>query len=107
MGFVNGRSLREDRIFPAGEVSEKNLMEILPFGNTIDVVTVTGVQLRQIVELSASALIVEDEHFDPAFRVPDGGFLQISGLKVVYDSTAGRMLIKPSLVTKNGLGSLI
>ena len=25
------------------------------------------------------------EHFDPAFRVPDGGFLQISGLKVVYD----------------------
>ena len=36
-------------------------MEILPFGNTIDVVTVTGVQLRQIVELSASALIVEGE----------------------------------------------
>ena len=85
VGFVNGGSLRGDRIFPAGEVSEKNLMEILPFGNIIDVVTVTGVQLRQIVELSASALIVEGEHFDPAFRVPDGGFLQISGLKVVYD----------------------
>ena len=85
VGLANGGSLRGDRIFPAGEVSEKNLTEILPFGNTIDVVTVTGKQLRQIMELSASALVAEGEHFDPAFRVPDGGFLQISGLKVVYD----------------------
>ena len=85
VGLANGGSLRGDRIFPAGEVSEKNLTEILPFGNTIDIVTVTGKQLRQIMELSASALVAEGEHFDPAFRVPDGGFLQISGLKVVYD----------------------
>ena len=85
MGLANGGSLRGDRIFPAEEVSEKNLTKILPFGNTIDIVTVTGKQLRQIMELSASALVAEGEHFDPAFRVLDGGFLQISGLKVVYD----------------------
>lgn len=115
VGLVNGGSLRGDRIFPAGEVSEKNLTEILPFGNGIEVVTVTGMQLRQIMELSASALIVEGEHFDPAFRVPDGGFLQISGLKVVYDlkekaasfDSGGRLLswgnrLKRILVQKDG-----
>ncbi len=115
VGLVNGGALRGDRIFPAGEVSEKNLTEILPFGNGIEVVTVTGMQLRQIMELSASALIVEGEHFDPAFRVPDGGFLQISGLKVVYDlrekaasfDSGGRLLswgnrLKRILVQKDG-----
>ena len=115
VGLVNGGSLRGDRIFPAGGVSEKNLTEILPFGNGIEVVTVTGMQLRQIMELSASALIVEGEHFDPAFRVPDGGFLQISGLKVVYDlrekaasfDSGGRLLswgnrLKRILVQKDG-----
>lgn len=115
VGLVNGGSLRGDRIFPVGEVSEKNLTEILPFGNGIEVVTVTGMQLRQIMELSASALIVEGEHFDPAFRVPDGGFLQISGLKVVYDlrekaasfDSGGRLLswgnrLKRILVQKDG-----
>ena len=42
VGLVNGGSLRGDRIFPAGEVSEKNLTEILPFGNGIEVVDVGG-----------------------------------------------------------------
>ena len=115
VGLANGGSLRGDRIFPAGEVSEKNLTEILPFGNGIEVVTVTGMQLRQIMELSASALVAEGEHFDPAFRVPDGGFLQISGLKVVYDlrekaasfDSGGRLLswgnrLKRILVQKDG-----
>ena len=51
----------------------------------IDVITVTGKQLRQIMELFVSVLVAEGEHFDPAFCVLDGGFLQISGLKVVYD----------------------
>ena len=115
VGLVNGGSLRGDRICPAGEVSEKNLTEILPFGNGIEIVTVTGAQLRQIMELSASALIVEGEHFDPAFRVPAGGFLQISGLKVVYDlrekaasfDSGGRLLswgnrLKRILVQKDG-----
>lgn len=85
VGLINSGALRGDRIFPAGEVSEKRLTEILPFGNTVSVVTVTGAQLKRIMELSASALMAEDEDYDPAFRVPDGGFLQVSGLKVTFD----------------------
>ena len=86
IALFNSGGLRGDRIFPAGEVSEKRLSEILPFGNAIERTTVTGAQLKQIMELSASALVTDDEDYDPAFRVPDGGFLQVSGLRVVYDS---------------------
>lgn len=85
IGLVNSGALRGDRVFPAGEVPIKWLADIFPFGNTIDIVSLTGAQLRQVMELSASALMREDENYDPAFRVPDGGFLQVSGLKVVYD----------------------
>ena len=85
IGLINGGALRGDRIFPAGEVSEKVLGEILPFANTLDVVTVTGAQLKQVMELSASALMLEGEQYDPSYRVPDGGFLQVSGLRAVYD----------------------
>ena len=97
IALVNGGTLRGERIFPAGAISEKLLTELLPFRNTIDIVTLTGVQLRRIMELSASALVTEDEEHDPAFRVPDGGFLQVSGLKVVYDPKE-----KPTLFDAGG-----
>lgn len=97
IALVNGGTLRGDRIFPAGAVSEKLLTELLPFANTVDIVTLTGAQLRRVMELSASALVVEDEDYDPAFRVPDGGFLQVSGLKVVYDPKE-----KPTLFNAGG-----
>ena len=97
IALVNGGTLRGDRIFPAGAVSEKLLTELLPFANTVDIVTLTGAQLRRVMELSASALVTEDEEYDPAFRVPDGGFLQVSGLKVVYDTKE-----KPTLFDVGG-----
>ena len=97
IALVNGGTLRGERIFPAGAISEKLLTELLPFRNTIDIVTLTGAQLRRIMELSASALVTEDEEHDPAFRVPDGGFLQVSGLKVVYDPKE-----KPTLFDAGG-----
>ena len=101
VGLVNSGALRGDRVFPAGEIPIKWLADIFPFGNTIDIVSLTGAQLRQVMELSASALMREDENYDPAFRVPDGGFLQVSGLKVVYDLQG-----KPTLFDAEGkLGS--
>lgn len=115
IGLVNSGALRGDRIFPAGEISEKKITEILPFGSTVDLVSITGAQLRQVMELSASALLREGEDYDPAFRVPDGGFLQVSGLKVVYDirekatvfDAEGKLLswgnrLKELLVLKDG-----
>ena len=57
IALVNGGTLRGDRIFPAGAVSEKLLTELLPFANTVDIVTLTGAQLRRVMELSASDIL--------------------------------------------------
>jgi 5'-nucleotidase/UDP-sugar diphosphatase len=80
IGMINGGGVRGDKVYPAGNVSWKTLHEMLPFNNPIHVVSLTGEQIKQVLELSASALI--DESYDPKTRVPTGAFMQISGLRV-------------------------
>jgi len=101
MAMINGGGIRGDRIFPAGNVSWKTLLEILPYNNPIHIVTLKGSQIRQILELSAGALKGgPDDHYDPNNRPPTGAFLQLSGLRVEYSlrgipslvDTTGRLL---------------
>ena len=94
VGLINGGAIRGNKVYPIGEFSEKTLFENFPFGNDIEVIPVKGAALRQAMELSASALIVKDDAHDVAFRVPDGGFLQISGLRVVYDTSGAPTTFK-------------
>ena len=56
-------------------------------------VDLKGSDIREILEISASALIGPEDDYDSALRTPTGGFLQISGLKVVYDVAAEPALI--------------
>ncbi|NLL36749.1 MAG: bifunctional metallophosphatase/5'-nucleotidase [Fretibacterium sp.] len=84
IGLFNGGGLRGNTVYPAGEISQKTLARILPHNNNLDIVTLTGKQLRSVMEISASALKAERDNYDPTFRTPDGGFLQVSGLRVVY-----------------------
>ncbi|MDD3515528.1 MAG: bifunctional UDP-sugar hydrolase/5'-nucleotidase [Synergistaceae bacterium] len=101
IGMINGGGIRGDRIFPAGNVSWKTLLEILPYNNPIHIVTLKGSQIRQILELSAGALKGgPDDHYDPNNRPHTGAFLQLSGLRVEYSlrgipslvDTTGRLL---------------
>lgn len=85
VGLVNGGAIRGDKLYPEGEFSERTIIENFPYGNEVDVVTVTGRALREVMELSASALRGDDDGYEASARVPDGGFLQVSGLRVVYD----------------------
>ena len=94
VGLVNGGSIRGNMIYHAGEFSERMFFENFPYGNEIDVVTVKGEVLRRAMELSASALVVKGDAHDAASRVPDGGFLQISGLRVVYDTSGAPTTFK-------------
>ena len=87
IALVNGGSIRTDRVLPAGEFSEKTMLEIFPYGNEIVVITLKGSALRQAMELSASALKAPGEDYDTSFRTPTGGFLQVSGLRVTYEQT--------------------
>ena len=101
IAMINGGGIRGDRIFPAGNVSWKTLLEILPYNNPIHIVTLKGSQIRQILELSAGALKGgPDDHYDPNNRPHTGAFLQLSGLRVEYSlrgipslvDTTGRLL---------------
>ncbi|HCA40879.1 MAG TPA: hypothetical protein DEP01_04865 [Aminobacterium sp.] len=97
IGLMNGGSIRGDKVYPAGEVSYKTLYELLPYGNTLIRFTLTGEQIRDILEISGSALIKEGEEYDGNLRTPSGGFLQVSGLKVTYDLSR-----KPAIINNDG-----
>ena len=85
LAITNGGGIRGDRIFPAGVITYKTLLDIHPFGNTVVIVKLTGKELKQIFEISGSALRVKGDGCEDSSRAPTGGFLQVSGVKVTYD----------------------
>ncbi len=60
----------------AGGVTKKDLNTVLPFGNTVSVIYVTGAEMLEALEAST-------------FCTPDpiGGFPQVSGIKYTIDSS--------------------
>jgi 5'-nucleotidase len=93
IAVLNGGGIRGDKVYPAGDLSYRTLYEIFPYGNTLSMVDLKGSDIREILEISASALVGPEDDYDSALRTPTGGFLQLSGLKVVYDLTAEPALI--------------
>ncbi len=74
VGITNGGGIRAT--IPAGDVSKKNINTVLPFGNTVAVVYVTGAELLEALEAST-------------FCTPDpvGGYPQTSGIEWSLDTT--------------------
>jgi len=74
IGITNGGGIRAS--IPAGDVSMKSINTVLPFGNTVAVIYVTGDELLEALEAST-------------FSVPDilGGFPQTSGIEWTVDAT--------------------
>ena len=74
VGITNGGGIRAT--IPAGDVSKKNINTVLPFGNTVAVVYVTGAELLEALEAST-------------FCTPDpvGGYPQTSGIEWTLDTT--------------------
>ena len=93
IGVINGGNVRGDKIYPAGPVSYKTILEISPYGNKLTRVYLTGEQLMELAEISASALSVKGDNYDAKKRVPSGGFLHFAGMKVVFDSAKSPMEI--------------
>ncbi len=85
LAITNGGGIRGDKIYPAGPITYKTLLEIHPFGNTVVMVQLTGDELKRVFEISGSALRVKDDGCPDENRAPTGGFLQVSGVKVTYD----------------------
>ena len=82
---MNGGGIRGDRIYPAGNISLKTLLEIHPFGNTVYKLTLTGEQLLRALEISASTMVIPEDGCDTAYRPHGGAFLQVGGIRFVID----------------------
>ena len=74
VGITNGGGIRA--AIPAGDVTMSNINTVLPFGNTVAVIYVTGEELLEVLEAST-------------FCTPDsiGGYPQTSGIEWVLDTT--------------------
>ena len=73
VGVTNGGGIRA--WIHAGDVTMKDVNSVLPFGNTVAVVYVTGAELLEALEASC-------------YMAPGavGGFPQVSGMKIVLDT---------------------
>lgn len=74
--LICGGSLRSDSVFGPGEITLSNILEIMPFEDPIVVKQLTGQQLWDALENGFSQ-----------YPKQEGRFPQISGMRVVWDSS--------------------
>lgn len=92
LAVTNGGGLRET-IVKDKPITKGNVIAVLPFGNTISQIKVTGQNIADMFAKSLGSILQEkdgkpvlDENGQPLLE-PSGGFLQVSGAKVYYDTT--------------------
>ena len=94
LAVTNGGGLRAT-IAKDQPVTKGDIIAVLPFGNIISQITVTGQQIQDMFTKSLSFALqtdketgkfILDENGAPLFEA-SGGFLQISGATVFYDPT--------------------
>ena len=73
ISFQNNGGIRAP--IPVGNITYEDVLEVLPFDNTVDHVTMNGTGLKQSLENSAALISYEDVHEYPGF-----GF-QVAGLR--------------------------
>ena len=92
IAVTNGGGLRET-IAKDKPITKGSVIAVLPFGNTISQISVTGKDVLAMFEKSLGSILqvdkagktVLDENGQPLLE-PSGGFLHISGAKVYYDT---------------------
>ena len=87
VALVNGGSIRGDKIYPRGEITYFTVNEILAFRNEVIKVKMSGADLKQTLEVSASALRIKGDGCQEICRPASGGFLQVGGLRITIDIT--------------------
>lgn len=92
MAFQNGGGIRA--AIDQGQITIGEIITVLPFGNTLATMNLTGAEIKETFETSLKNLPGEN-----------GGFLHVSGAKVQYDSSkpTGQRVV--SIVYKNADGT--
>ena len=72
--ITNGGGIRAT--IEAGDITKKDINTVLPFGNTLSIIKITGTELLEVLEAST-------------FCTPEaiGGFPQVSGIEFTLDTT--------------------
>ncbi|GLH64210.1 5'-nucleotidase C-terminal domain-containing protein [Parageobacillus sp. G301] len=73
IALQNGGGIRAT--IPAGNITLAKILEVMPFGNSLALMKLTGAEIKEALEHS-----VKDA------PKPFGGYLQVSGMKFTYDS---------------------
>ncbi|WP_428907991.1 5'-nucleotidase C-terminal domain-containing protein [Niallia sp. Krafla_26] len=91
MAFQNGGGIRA--AINEGPITVGEVITVLPFGNTLATMEVTGAELKEAFEISLSKYPVEN-----------GGFLHVSGGKVEFDSSkpAKERVVSVKYLDQNG-----
>ena len=92
MAFQNGGGIRA--AINEGSITIGEIITVLPFGNTLATMTLTGAEIKETFETSLKNLPGEN-----------GGFLHVAGAKIEYDSSkpAGQRVV--SIQYKNADGT--
>ena len=93
LAVTNGGGLRET-IAKDRPITKGDIIAVLPFGNSVAEIQVTGQNiydmfvksLGSILQVDESGKNVFDENGQPLLE-PSGGFLQVAGARVYYDTT--------------------
>ncbi len=88
VALINAGAIRSNRVIPAGPLSLRDVVALLPFGNTVALLEMDGAALQTSLERSVEAL-----------PRPAGRFLQTAGLDYVLDAgrPAGRRILSVSV----------
>jgi 5'-nucleotidase len=88
VALINAGAIRGNRVIPAGPLRLRDVVALLPFGNTVTLLEVDGAALQASLEHSVEAL-----------PRPAGRFLQTAGLDYVVDAgrPAGRRVLSVSV----------
>jgi 5'-nucleotidase len=78
VALVNGGSIRADDVLPAGELTARDVLSILPFGNDLAKIEVTGEVLLKALEHGVS---LTGPGAEP------GRFAQVSGVRYSFDAS--------------------
>jgi 5'-nucleotidase/UDP-sugar diphosphatase len=77
VALQNGGGIRNDSVIPAGDITELDTFDMVPFPNFVSVVeSIPADQFKEIMENAVSRV-----------EFVDGRFAQISGFSMVYDPT--------------------
>jgi len=102
--FVNGDGIRGDTVIAPGNITYLLLYQMLPYRDEIVSIPMTGKDIRQALECSASALGPDSTGID------SGGFLQVSGLHYTIDMNGAPYAAEyngSTLVTLKNYGSRV